>query len=69
MFSLEVTFGLSLKLEEKSLSVQKVGGGIPGMPGRENFSSKSLEAVNWWWIGGRAGILMLLKCRIRGERN
>lgn len=54
--------------EEKSLSAQKGGKGIPGMPGRGNFISKSLEAVKFW-VGGGAGFIMCLKCQVRGERS
>lgn len=49
--------------------MQKAGKGIPGMPGRGNFVSKSLEAVKWWWVGKRAGFMMCLKGRVQGERR
>ena len=49
MDSQEVTFGLSLK--EEKFVCPNGGKGIPGMPGRGNFISKSLEAVMGWRKG------------------
>lgn len=55
--------------EERTLSVQKVGKGIPGMPGRGNFVSKSLEAVKWWWAWERAGFVGVPQVQgLRGEK-